>query len=100
MSQQTQLDSFFAFKMSKQLNYVMFIKVKGIEHMYLYTCIYINVYLYFHWQVYSDRYVDQMGIIGYFPATMVKETYKFAEDTVMIPTTVSTLVNSIGTFLR
>ncbi|KAM6996997.1 otoraplin-like [Tautogolabrus adspersus] len=29
--------------------------------------------------VYSERYVDQMGIIGYFPATMVKETQKFME---------------------
>ncbi|XP_059179862.1 otoraplin-like [Centropristis striata] len=37
--------------------------------------------------VYSERYVDQMGIIGYFPATMVKETQKFTEDTVTIPTT-------------
>ncbi|XP_060895873.1 otoraplin-like [Labrus mixtus] len=37
--------------------------------------------------VYSERYVDQMGIIGYFPATMVKETQKFMEDTVKIPTT-------------
>uniref|UniRef100_A0A3Q3DKI8 Otoraplin n=1 Tax=Hippocampus comes TaxID=109280 RepID=A0A3Q3DKI8_HIPCM len=38
--------------------------------------------------VYSDRYVDQMGIIGYFPAPVVKETHKFREDTVQIPTTV------------
>ncbi|XP_034537714.1 otoraplin-like [Notolabrus celidotus] len=37
--------------------------------------------------VYSERYVDQMGIIGYFPATVVKETQKFMEDTVKIPTT-------------
>lgn len=40
-------------------------------------------------QVYSTRYVDQMGIIGYFPATMVKETHQFAQDTVTIATTVS-----------
>ncbi|XP_077438301.1 otoraplin-like isoform X2 [Vanacampus margaritifer] len=38
--------------------------------------------------VYSDRYVDQMGIIGYFPAPVVKETQTFREDTVQIPTTV------------
>lgn len=44
---------------------------------------------YFHWQVYSDRYVDQMGIIGYFPATVLKETHTFTQDTVKIPTTVS-----------
>ncbi|XP_041645983.1 otoraplin-like [Cheilinus undulatus] len=36
--------------------------------------------------VYSERYVDQMGIIGHFPATVVKETQKFMEDTVKIPT--------------
>lgn len=41
------------------------------------------------WQVYSTRYVDQMGIIGYFPATAVKETHQFAQDTVTISTTVS-----------
>uniref|UniRef100_A0A3B3ZQV1 SH3 domain-containing protein n=1 Tax=Periophthalmus magnuspinnatus TaxID=409849 RepID=A0A3B3ZQV1_9GOBI len=33
--------------------------------------------------------VYQMGIIGYFPATMVNETKKFQEDTVKIPTTVT-----------
>ncbi|XP_028279334.1 otoraplin-like [Parambassis ranga] len=37
--------------------------------------------------VYSERYVDQMGIIGYFPATVVKETHKFTEDTVKMRTT-------------
>ncbi|CAN9499737.1 unnamed protein product [Ophioblennius macclurei] len=37
--------------------------------------------------VYSDRYVHQMGIIGYFPAVMVNETQKFAEDTVEMKTT-------------
>ncbi|XP_008277755.1 otoraplin [Stegastes partitus] len=37
--------------------------------------------------VYSERYVDQMGIIGYFPATVVKETHKFTVDTVKMQTT-------------
>ncbi|XP_061913550.1 otoraplin-like [Entelurus aequoreus] len=37
--------------------------------------------------VYGDCYVDQMGIIGYFPATLVKETQRFREETVEIPTT-------------
>ncbi|XP_022042836.1 otoraplin [Acanthochromis polyacanthus] len=37
--------------------------------------------------VYSERYVDQMGIIGYFPATVVKETQKFAVETVKMQTT-------------
>lgn len=43
---------------------------------------------YFCCQVYSERYVDQMGIIGYFPATMVNETQKFIENTVKVATTV------------
>ncbi|XP_061694058.1 otoraplin-like isoform X2 [Syngnathoides biaculeatus] len=38
--------------------------------------------------VYSDRYVDQMGIIGYFPAPVVKEIHTFREETVQIATTV------------
>lgn len=54
----------------------------------------------FHWQVYSERYVDQMGIIGYFPATMVNETKKFTEDIVKIPTSVSIFVSFIGQYLR
>ncbi|XP_030628096.1 otoraplin-like [Chanos chanos] len=37
--------------------------------------------------VYSDRYVDQMGIIGYFPSNYVNETHIFQKDTVEIPTT-------------
>ncbi|XP_029962773.1 otoraplin [Salarias fasciatus] len=37
--------------------------------------------------VYSERYVDQMGIIGYFPAVVVNETQKFTEDTVAMQTT-------------
>ncbi|XP_034040948.1 otoraplin-like [Thalassophryne amazonica] len=38
--------------------------------------------------VYSERYVDQMGIIGYFPATAVKEMRTFTKVTVTVPTTV------------
>ncbi|XP_046885479.1 otoraplin-like [Hypomesus transpacificus] len=38
--------------------------------------------------VYSERYVDQMGIIGYFPSNLVNETYIFQRDTVQIPTSV------------
>lgn len=51
------------------------------------------------WQVYSDRYVDQMGIIGYFPATVVKEIHKFKEDMVTIPTTVSRVLAFIRKYL-
>ncbi|XP_016892709.1 otoraplin [Cynoglossus semilaevis] len=42
---------------------------------------------YSHLQVYGHRYVDQIGIMGYFPATVVKETHKFTTETVKIPTT-------------
>ena len=82
------------FEMSENFNDISLVwNVKYIK------CILYNVvcghfkespcYLLFIWQIYSERYVDQMGIIGYFPATMVKETQKFKEDTVKIPTTVS-----------
>ncbi|XP_006638789.1 otoraplin [Lepisosteus oculatus] len=37
--------------------------------------------------VYSDRYVEQMGIIGYFPSTLVTETHVFKEGSIEIPTT-------------
>ncbi|XP_038154926.1 otoraplin-like isoform X1 [Cyprinodon tularosa] len=37
--------------------------------------------------VYSERYVDQMCRTGYFPATMVKETQKFADTTIRMRTT-------------
>ncbi|XP_041922033.1 otoraplin-like isoform X1 [Alosa sapidissima] len=37
--------------------------------------------------VYSERYVDQMGIIGFFPVNYVNETYTFQRDTVKLPTT-------------
>lgn len=53
-----------------------------------------------YWQVYSERYVDQMGIIGYFPATVVKETHKFMEETVKIPTAVSVSVSFIQHYLQ
>lgn len=43
-------------------------------------------------KVYSDRYVDQMGIIGFFPGNYVNETYTFQHDTVKIPTTVSPFI--------
>lgn len=55
---------------------------------------------YFHRQVYSERYVDQMGIIGYFPATVLKETQKFTENLVKIPTTVSVFVSFIRLYVE
>ncbi|XP_051504535.1 otoraplin-like [Myxocyprinus asiaticus] len=37
--------------------------------------------------VYGDRYVDQMGMIGYFPSNYVNETHIFMKKTVEMPTT-------------
>ncbi|XP_067278179.1 otoraplin-like isoform X2 [Pseudorasbora parva] len=37
--------------------------------------------------VYGDRYVDQMGVMGYFPSNYVNETHVFEKKTVEIPTT-------------
>ncbi|XP_066535614.1 otoraplin-like isoform X2 [Hoplias malabaricus] len=37
--------------------------------------------------VYGDRYVDQMGIIGYFPSNHVNETQIFEKKTIEMPTT-------------
>ncbi|XP_056327134.1 otoraplin-like [Danio aesculapii] len=37
--------------------------------------------------VYGERYVDQMGIIGYFPSNYINETQVFQKHTVEIPTT-------------
>ncbi|KAL7890403.1 hypothetical protein AOLI_G00026610 [Acnodon oligacanthus] len=36
--------------------------------------------------VYGERYVDQMGIIGYFPHNHVNETQIFEKKTIEIPT--------------
>ncbi|XP_062852041.1 otoraplin-like [Trichomycterus rosablanca] len=37
--------------------------------------------------VYGDRYVDQLGIIGYFPSNYVNETHIFKKKTIEMPTT-------------
>ncbi|KAM9477429.1 otoraplin-like isoform 3-T3 [Clarias gariepinus] len=36
--------------------------------------------------VYGDRYVDQMGIIGYFPSNHVNETQIFTKRTIEVAT--------------
>uniref|UniRef100_A0A4W4F392 SH3 domain-containing protein n=1 Tax=Electrophorus electricus TaxID=8005 RepID=A0A4W4F392_ELEEL len=36
--------------------------------------------------VYGDHYVDQMGIIGYFPSNHVNETHIFEKKTIEMPT--------------
>ncbi|XP_058507459.1 otoraplin-like isoform X2 [Solea solea] len=42
--------------------------------------------------VYSERYVDQMGRTGYFPATVVTEKLQFAMSTVTTSTTAGDFV--------
>ncbi|XP_051507491.1 otoraplin-like [Myxocyprinus asiaticus] len=37
--------------------------------------------------VYGDRYVDQMGVIGYFPSNYVNETHVFQKKTAEMATT-------------
>ncbi|KAL4641400.1 otoraplin [Arapaima gigas] len=37
--------------------------------------------------VYSDRYIDQMGIIGYFPGNLVTEIHVYNEDPIKVLTT-------------
>ncbi|KAF7667939.1 hypothetical protein LDENG_00039280 [Lucifuga dentata] len=66
-----------------------FINIKRGQMIYVYSKLVPEEGAGVFWSgsVYSERYVDQMGIIGYFPATVVKETQKFTEATVKIPTT-------------
>ncbi|XP_041803114.1 otoraplin-like [Chelmon rostratus] len=65
-----------------------FINIKKGQMVYVYSKLVPDEGAGVFWSgsVYSERYVDQMGIIGYFPATVVKETHKFVEDTVKVPT--------------
>ncbi|XP_034755070.1 otoraplin-like [Etheostoma cragini] len=65
-----------------------FINIKKGQMVYVYSKLVPEEGAGVFWSgsVYSERYVDQMGIIGYFPATMVDETQKFTEDTTRIPT--------------
>ncbi|KAM3605685.1 uncharacterized protein V6R79_002904 [Siganus canaliculatus] len=64
-----------------------FINIKKGQMVYVYSKLVPEEGAGVFWSgsVYSDRYVDQMGIIGYFPATVVKESQKFVTDTVKIP---------------
>ncbi|KAJ0004733.1 hypothetical protein NQD34_010947 [Periophthalmus magnuspinnatus] len=82
MSMATALDDFIAPD-------CRFINLKKEQMVYVYSKLVPEEGAGVFWSgsVYSERYVDQMGIIGYFPATMVNETKKFQEDTVKIPTT-------------
>ncbi|CAL8368228.1 otoraplin [Gadus morhua] len=66
-----------------------FINIRAGQMVYVYSKLVPEEGAGVFWSgsVYGERYVDQMGIIGYFPATLVKESVKFKEDTVQIPTT-------------
>ncbi|XP_038593222.1 otoraplin-like [Micropterus salmoides] len=66
-----------------------FINIKKGQMVYVYSKLVPEEGAGVFWSgsVYSERYVDQMGIIGYFPATVLKETQKFTENLVKIPTT-------------
>ncbi|KAM7408617.1 hypothetical protein PAMA_002368 [Pampus argenteus] len=66
-----------------------FINIKKGQMVYVYSKLIPEEGAGVFWSgsVYGERYVEQMGIIGYFPAVVVKETQKFKEDTVKIPTT-------------
>ncbi|XP_029031698.1 otoraplin-like isoform X2 [Betta splendens] len=65
-----------------------FINIKKGQMVYVYSKLVPEEGAGVFWSgsVYSDHYVDQMGIIGYFPASVVKEMLKFTEDAVTIPT--------------
>ncbi|XP_075997798.1 otoraplin-like [Genypterus blacodes] len=66
-----------------------FINIKRGQMVYVYSKLVPEEGAGVFWSgsVYGERYVDQMGLIGYFPATMLRETQKFTEETVQIPTT-------------
>ncbi|XP_037321297.1 otoraplin-like isoform X2 [Pungitius pungitius] len=66
-----------------------FINIKMGQKVYVYSKLIPEEGAGVFWSgsVYSERYMHQMGVIGYFPATVVKETQTFTEDEVKIPTT-------------
>ncbi|XP_028325033.1 otoraplin-like isoform X2 [Gouania willdenowi] len=62
-----------------------FINIKKGQMVYVYSKLVPSEGAGVFWSgsVYSERYVDQMGIMGYFPAVVVKERHTFVEDTDM-----------------
>ncbi|XP_017284170.1 otoraplin [Kryptolebias marmoratus] len=66
-----------------------FINIKKGQMVYVYSKLIPEDGAGVFWSgsVYSERYVDQMGRIGYFPATVVKETHKFTDSTIQMQTT-------------
>ncbi|XP_067093045.1 otoraplin-like [Osmerus mordax] len=67
-----------------------FINIKKGQMIYVYSKLIPaeGAGVFWSGSVYSERYVDQMGIIGYFPSNLVNETYIFQKDTVQLPTSV------------
>ncbi|KAM9804367.1 LOW QUALITY PROTEIN: otoraplin-like [Neosynchiropus ocellatus] len=65
-----------------------FINIKQGQMVYVYSKLVPEEGAGVFWSgsVYSERYVHQMGVIGYFPATMVNETRIFSKDLAKIPT--------------
>ncbi|MEQ2234295.1 hypothetical protein ILYODFUR_030447 [Ilyodon furcidens] len=66
-----------------------FINIKRGQMVYVYSKLIPadGTGVFWSGNVYSERYVDQMGRMGYFPAPMVKETQKFTDDTIRMQTT-------------
>ncbi|XP_011601565.2 otoraplin [Takifugu rubripes] len=66
-----------------------FINIKRGQTVYVYSKLLPveGAGVFWSGSVYSERYVDQMGIIGYFPANVVNETHIFVPDTIKSPTT-------------
>ncbi|XP_072246459.1 melanoma-derived growth regulatory protein [Leuresthes tenuis] len=66
-----------------------FINIKKGQTVYVYSKLIPaeGTGVFWSGSVYSERYVDQMGRIGYFPATVVKETNKFSDNTIDMQTT-------------
>ncbi|XP_062320612.1 otoraplin-like [Osmerus eperlanus] len=67
-----------------------FINIKKGQMIYVYSKLIPaeGAGVFWSGSVYSERYVDQMGIIGYFPSNLVNETYIFQKDMVQLPTSV------------
>uniref|UniRef100_A0A3P9PLC0 Otoraplin n=3 Tax=Poecilia reticulata TaxID=8081 RepID=A0A3P9PLC0_POERE len=66
-----------------------FINIKKGQMVYVYSKLIPpdGAGVFWYGSVYSERYVDQMGRTGYFPATVVKETRRFTDNPVWKQTT-------------
>ncbi|XP_035256085.1 otoraplin-like [Anguilla anguilla] len=66
-----------------------FINIKSGQMIYVYSKLVPEEGGGVFWSgsVYSDRYVDQMGLIGYFPSNLVTEMQVYQESTEKMPTT-------------